>query len=164
MKKIALLPILFLLTLVTGFDEPYIRLYEPVFMYRSEMEAAVKLEAPQPVRQPGKIYIKDDLVLINEKYRGIHLIDNSDPANPDNFGFIHIDGCIDMAMNGEVLYADNAVDLIAISFNQNLTGIAVTSRTKNVFPEFVSPDGRELSDEEQFVRPKNSILVRWKQK
>lgn len=150
--------------LVTGFDyEPY-SLYEPVFMLRTEMENSVKLETGRMILNPGKIYLKDNFIFINEKYMGIHVIDNTDPEEPENIAFIHIDGCIDMAMKDNVLYADNAVDLIALSVNPQMTGVQVTSRHKNVFPEVVAPDGRTLTYREETVRPANAILVRWKQK
>jgi hypothetical protein len=165
MKKLILLFCLILYFLLTGFDtDSLYSQYEPIFMYRTEMEGSVKMEAPRAIENPGKIYIKDDLIFINEKYFGIHVIDNTNPEEPENFAFIHVDGCIDMAMKGNVLYADNAVDLISVSVNQNVTGIQVTSRIKNVFPEIIAPDGRVLTDKEENARPKNSILVRWKQK
>ena len=136
--------------------------YEPVFMYRSEMENAIRLEGPKMLENPGKIYIKDHCLFIVEQYRGIHVIDNSNPEDPDKVGFIHIDGCIDLAVKGDVLYADNAVDLLAIKLAENLASIEVTSRNKNVFPEFKAPDGRSLSFEEEQARPANAVLVRWK--
>lgn len=152
-----LLPLLFF-----GFDEPYYYSeYRPVFMLRAEMEKNVRLDAPRPVRNPGKIYLKDNLIFINEKYRGVHVIDNSDPAFPVNFAFITIDGCIDVAIKNDVLYADNAVDLIAVRLQNFPRNIVVTERIKNVFPEPVSPDGRSLSWKEQQAKPKNAILVRW---
>jgi hypothetical protein len=165
MKKLIILSSLILYFLLTGFGtDTWYYQYEPIFMYRSEMENSVKMEAPRAIENPGKIYIKENLIFINEKYLGIHIIDNTNPEEPENFAFIHVDGCIDMAMKDNVLYADNAVDLISISVNQNVTGIEVTSRIKNVFPEINAPNGRNLTDEEKRARPKNSILVRWKQK
>ena len=150
--------------LVSGFDyEPY-SLYEPVFMLRTELEKSVKLETGRIILNPGKIYLKDHFIFINEKYLGIHVIDNTNPEEPENMAFIHIDGCIDMAMKDNVLYADNAVDLISVSLNPQMTGIQVTSRQKNVFPEVVAPDGRRLTYREETARPSNAILVRWKQK
>ena len=94
LKKI-LLPAVFLLFLaMTGFDIGPYSAYEPVFMLRSEMEKSIRLEGPRAMEAPGKIYLRDHLIFINEKYRGIHVIDNSDPAEPENFAFIRIDGCI----------------------------------------------------------------------
>ena len=165
MRKIELFGILtFLYLLVSGFDYEPSSLYEPVFMLRTEMENSVKLESGRAIVNPGKIYLKDDFIFISEKYLGIHVIDNTNPEEPENIAFIHIDGCVDMAMKDNVLYADNAVDLISVSLNSQMTGIQVTSRHKNVFPEIPAPDGRRLSYREETARPSNAILVRWKQK
>lgn len=165
MNKLIPLLAFLLILLFSGFDDdPAYYDYTPVFMDRGELETSIKLEPPRGIENPGKIYIKDGLIFINEKYRGIHVVDNINPEEPENFAFIHIDGCIDLAMNGHVLYADNAVDLVSISLSAELTGLSVTSRIKNVFPELKAPDGRELSDKEKMARPENSILVRWEQK
>ena len=157
------LPVL-LLIISGGFDIYPYRTYEPVFMLRSEMEKNVKLEEPRSIKNAGKIYLKDHLIFINEKYKGIHVIDNSVPETPVNIAFIKVDGCIDMAISQNVLYADNAVDLIALKLNESMKNIEVVKRIKNVFPEPVSPDGRSLTWREQQAIPDNAILVRWETK
>lgn len=164
-KKLTYSLFLFLLFIaVAGFDILPNSTYEPVFMLRSEMEKNVMLEEPRSIKNPGKIYLKDHLIFINEKYKGIHVIDNSDPENPENIAFVKVDGCIDMAMKNNVLYADNAVDLIALKFDENLSAINVVKRIKNVFPEPVSPDGRGLTWKEQQAVPEDAIVVRWEPK
>lgn len=136
--------------------------YVPVLMDRDEMERTVKLEPPRPMIEPGKIYYKSPYLMIVEKYKGVHLIDNSNPENPEKIGFVHIDGVRDIAMKNDVLYADNAVDLIAIKFNESLTSVSVSHRLRNYFPEMIAPDGREVSSYEFARRPANSIIVAWK--
>jgi len=140
------------------------REYTPVFMLRTDMEQNIKLVGPKTILNPGKIYIKDHLIFINEKYHGIHVIDNTNPEDPTNFAFINIDGCIDISIKENVLYADNAVDLIAVTLDENMTSIEVSSRTKNVFPEMIAPDGNGLSWKEKQARPDGAILVRWDEK
>jgi hypothetical protein len=135
-------------------------IYVPVFMERNEMELAVKLEPPRPMIEPGKIYYKTPWLMIIEKYKGVHLIDNSNPENPERIGFVHIDGVRDIAMKNDVLYADNAVDLIAIKFNESLTSVSVTQRLRNYFPMLTSPDGWGITA----YQPANSIIVAWKTK
>lgn len=164
MKKIVPFFILSLLILLVaaGFDVlSEENTYEPVFMLRSELEKNVKLEEPRSIKDAGKIYLKDHLIFINEKYKGIHVIDNSNPETPVNIAFIKVDGCIDIAIKQDVLYADNAVDLIALKLNENINSIEVVKRIKDVFPEPVSPDGRSLTWKEQQAVPDNAILVRW---
>ena len=138
--------------------------YTPVYMDRTEMENAVKIEAAQPLHATGKIYLYGQYILVNEKYKGIHVIDNSDPAAPKNIAFLHIDGCIDMAMKNNVLYADNAIDLIALKTNDNFATVQVTERIKNIFPETESPDRYWSPYYINQFRPRNAILVAWKKK
>jgi len=138
--------------------------YSPVYMDRSEMESAVKIEAAQPLHTPGKIYIYGQYILVNERFKGIHVIDNSNPASPQNVAFLHIDGCIDMAMKNNVLFADNAVDLIALKTADNFKSVQVTERIKNIFPESESPDRYFSAYYVNKFRPKNGILVAWKKK
>ncbi len=143
-------------------SEPYYYYeYMPVFMQRDEMERAVRLETPTPIKNPGKIYIKDQYIFINEKYKGFHIIDNSDPSSPVQKGFVHIDGCLDIAIKGNILYADNAVDLVAIQLNNELNNLSVSGRVKNAFPEPSSPDGYWYAQQFNKYRPKNGIIVRW---
>jgi hypothetical protein len=138
--------------------------YSPVYMVRSEMEKAVKSESAQPLRATGKIYLYGNYILVNEKYKGIHVIDNSNPAAPHNKAFLHIDGCIDMAVKNNILYVDNAVDLIALKTSDNFATVQVTERIKGIFPETESPDGYWSLNAVNAFRPKNGILVGWKKK
>lgn len=149
-------------TLLTSSDpaEGYYT-YKPVFMKRAEMEKAVKAEQPRPMKVTGKIYVKDQYLLVNEKYKGIHIIDNSNPADPINIAFLHIDGCLDMAVKENVLYADNAVDLVAIKMSPDYKSAEVTGRIHKVFPEVSDPDRMWSNSSLNELRPKDGILVAW---
>ena len=144
-----------------GSEPVYYYEYTPVYMKRSELESAVKLEAASPIRNPGKIYIKDQYIFINEKYKGFHIIDNTDPASPVQKAFLHVDGCLDIAIKGNFMYVDNAVDLVTISMSSNWSSISVTGRIKNAFPEPSSPDGYWYASQFEKYRPKDGIIVRW---
>jgi hypothetical protein len=150
--------------LLSSSEPVYFGEYSPVFMERTAMENAVKIEAAQPLRTTGKIYIYGQYILVNEKYRGIHVIDNSNPDSPQNIAFLHIDGCIDIAMKNDILYADNAIDLIALKTTDNFASVQVTERIKNIFPETGSPDGYWMPYSVNQFRPKNGIIVAWKKK
>jgi len=150
--------------LLSGSDPVTYGDYLPVYMDRTEMEQAVKIETAQPLHATGKIYLYGQYILVNEKYRGIHVIDNSNPEAPQKVAFLHIDGCIDMAMKNNVLYADNAIDLIALKTTDNFSTIQVTERLKGIFPETESPDGYWSTYTVNQFRPKNGILVAWKKK
>jgi hypothetical protein len=46
------------------------------------------------------------MIFINQPMEGIHIVDNSNPANPMNHSFISIPGNVDMAIVDNHLYAD----------------------------------------------------------
>lgn len=122
--------------LVTALFSSYDPYYDsdcdiPVYMKRADLEKSVKYDAPRPLKRPGKIYCKDNYIYINELYKGVHVINNSNPQNPVNEGFIKAPGCIDIAIKGQILYVDNSVDLVAF----DLTARMETHRIKNVLPE-----------------------------
>lgn len=131
--------------------------YVPVFMKRVDLEKSVSYQSARDMENPGKIYYRHPHIYINEKYKGVHVINNSDPATPVNEGFIVAPGCLDMAIKGNIMYLDNAVDLVAF----DLEAKEVTERIRKVFPEPVSPDN------EVFYAAKDRaeyILVAWKNK
>jgi hypothetical protein len=138
--------------------------YRPILMTRQMLEGSVEMLEPAKLIKPGKIYIKDNYLFINEKYRGVHIIDNTDPSNPVKTGFLRIPGCIDIAMKGSILYADNAVDLIAVDLS-NPASISVTKRIKNIFPEHTPPGNTVIPwNYEPENRPANTIIVEWEEK
>ena len=86
----------------------------PVYMSYSDLRSAVKMTLPCQINNPGKIYFKDNYLFVNEKMRGVHVFDVSNPKNPQNKGFIMIPGNIDIAIKDNVLYADSYIDLVSI--------------------------------------------------
>lgn len=109
--------------------------YTPVYMSYEELRSpdAVKSEAPRDLKNPGKIYIKDQYLYVNEFRKGIHVIDNSNPSAPQKIAFISIPGNKDIAVYGSVMYADSHVDLITIDIS-NPASPVVTGRQENVLP------------------------------
>jgi hypothetical protein len=150
-----------MLFLITAFSINAVNEYAiwvPIFMKRADLEQSVKYaDESRPLKNPGKIYCKDHYIYVNELYKGVHVINNSNPAHPVNEGFIIIPGCVDMAVKGDILYVDNAVDLVAF----NLTTKQVTHRIKEVLPE---PSAPGYSDYYPNNRPKDMILVGWQKK
>jgi hypothetical protein len=91
--------------------------YRPV--YRSEAEVSnIQVLGETPLSDPGKIYIYGTYLFVNEKGKGVHIIDNSDPKNPDNLSFISIPSNFDIAVKENWLYADNATDLLVFDISK----------------------------------------------
>ncbi len=114
----------------------------PIFQTLDELRITLEAEAPRELKRPGKIFFIDNFIFLNEKEEGIHVIDNSDPSNPTPISFINIPGNVDIAAKGNILYADNAVDLV--TFDVSDPGNAVMlNRVEDVFPaDRIDQDGR----------------------
>lgn len=129
--------------------------YTPVLMKRSDLANSVRYVAEgRALVHPGKIYYKEPYLFINEKYKGIHVIDNTLPASPKKVGFIVAPGCIDMAVKDHFLYLDNSVDLVTIDLETK----QVTHRIESVLPEPAHPDNMwyQIHD-----RPAGMVVVEW---
>jgi len=126
---------LMLFSCTNQIEESYI-VNTPEYMSYADLRSSFTVLPPEEVNQPGKIYFKDDFIFINEYQKGIHIIDNSDPSNPQNVSFIEIPGNIDMAIKGNMLYADSYIDLLTIDLS-NMDDIKEVDRDENVFPYII---------------------------
>ena len=105
----------------------------PVYLSVAELrQEANRIQAPQQLASPGKIYIFGDYLFITEASKGIHVVDNSNPAAPRFISFIGIAGNADIAVNSNILYADNYVDLLAFDVSDPVN-IRQVKRVENVF-------------------------------
>ena len=137
--------------------------YYPILMKRSELEKSVFVRDNQEIEKTGKIYYKDNIIYLNEVYKGIHVIDNSNPESPQKITFINIPGCIDIAIKNNSLLADNAIDLVSIDLSNGAKELHVTKRIRNVFPESTPPDLDYIPAVfNHNNRPENTIIVGWK--
>ncbi len=133
----------------------------PVYMSYDEFRGSFLKSEPVEISQPGKIYFKDGYLFVNEYGEGIHVIDNSDPSNPQKEAFYEIPGNIDMAIRGNILYADSYIDLLAIDIS-DIDNPEEVERLENVFPEAV-PEG-ETGYAYARVDSKKGVVVGWEVK
>ena len=156
--------LLVVVTTLWGFsadDLSYYSGYSPVLMERSNLEKSIHSVDPVTMENPGKIYIKDSLLFIVEKFKGVHVINDYNPSSPVNVAFITIPGVVDVAVKGNVLFADNAVDLVSVNIS-DLKNVQEIKRVKNVFPELYHPELRYIPSEfSKKNRPANTIIVNW---
>ena len=105
----------------------------PIYMSYEDLREAVKITSSRDLENTGKIYFKDGYIFVNEELKGIHIIDNQNPTNPQNIGFIEIPGNVDIAVKNDILYADSYIDLVAIDISDVANPIVV-KRVEDVFP------------------------------
>lgn len=133
----------------------------PVYMNHDDFRdnSKIKSEAPQAIINPGKIYFKGGKLFISESFKGIHVIDNTNPANPIKVAFLNIPGNVDIAIKGNTMYVDSYIDLLAIDIS-DLNNIAVVKRIENVFAHSIPPFNKEYP-----VAPLDhtkGVVVDWK--
>jgi hypothetical protein len=159
MKKLLLLFSILVLSGSTIYDGAT---YIPMLMDRSELETSIHLVASSmPLQNPGRIYLYKNWLLLVEQYKGLHLIDNTDPAHPVRRGFLRVPGCQSMAVGNGILYVDNAVDLVAIHINLSTLQANEVARNKKALPEIVSPNGYIPWEFARINRPANTEIVGW---
>ena len=87
--------------------------YRPV--YGAPDGSEIKFIASRTVKNPGKIYVYGQYLLINEINQGIHVYNNFDPENPTSLGFIQLVGNSDMAVKNDILYADHMGNIVSLN-------------------------------------------------
>jgi hypothetical protein len=115
----------------------------PVYISYDDLRASVKPAENMDLKNPGKIYYKDNYIFIVEELKGIHVFDNSNPSSPVKKTFIVIPGVVDIAISGNVMYADSYVDLVVIDV-QDIANIQEVGRIKDILPYTVPPTGNDL--------------------
>lgn len=168
------IPSFLLLTLVLGIlscspeecvqETEYIE-WAPVYFTLDQMKQDIRMAPPKENKNPGKIYSYGNLLLINELFEGVHIIDNTYPKAPVRLGFIPIAGNVDIAMSSNVLYADNYANLLSIDLSDPMNP-KLKSINEELFKLYgKSADGKYLVryDKKKVVRtvPCNNSPYYW---
>lgn len=131
----------------------------PVTQSLADFRASVSIEAPQAIKQAGKIYTYEDYIFVNDFFQGIHIIDNSNPENPIKLSYLKIPANQDIAVKDDILYADSGIDLVAFNIS-NITNITTVARLENVFPTYIEviPEGADFIDYSSFDASEEVIV------
>ncbi len=108
----------------------------PLLMSQEEFRNSIDILPPQPINESGKIYAYKDYIFVNDKYKGVHVIDNTDPTNPKKITFIKIAGNVDISVKDDYLYADSIMDLMVFDIS-DITNIKTVNRLENVLQQYV---------------------------
>jgi len=94
----------------------------------------IQSEGSRTMKNPGKIYVKDNLIFQNDIGYGIHVIDNSNPSQAKTIGFIKINGSSEISIKGNYLYTNSYTSLVVadVSDWQNVKEI---KRIPNAFQQ-----------------------------
>lgn len=124
----------------------------PVYEEKSVVYANIRSNAPQQVEHPGKIFLYGNYLFLSEVDKGVHIIDNSNPASPVRKAFINIPGNLDIAVKGNTLYADLYTDMVVVDISDPLAARFVRY-IPGVFPDRFTGYG--------FTGDSSKVIVDW---
>lgn len=106
---------------------------DPIYLSYSDLRSSVRVEAPREMTAMGSLYLYGDYLFINEKNKGLHVINNANPSEPFVAGFINIPGNTSVSVRDGFLYADSFIDLVVLDV-RDASNIQEISRQVDVFP------------------------------
>lgn len=137
----------------------------PVYKNKSDVYANIKSNSPRAISSPGKFFIIGNYIFLNEIDKGVHIIDNSDPAKPVVKAFINIPGNLDIAVKGNTLYADLYSDLVVVDISDPLQAKFI-KYIPGIFPErsynngFIADGSRVIVD---WIKKDTTVNINWQQ-
>lgn len=112
--------------------------WKPVYS-SDEGTSTIETKASEPLQNPGRIYVYEEFLMVNDQGKGIHIYNNVNPSSPYEVSFISIPGNMDFSVNADKIYADNVTDMVIIDI-ANPAQPEYTNRIENVFPVQQFPD------------------------
>jgi LVIVD repeat len=106
--------------------------WKPIYGADSTFKKVKYYNTPRSMSQAGKIYVFGNAIFQNDIGKGIHIINNTIPANAQRVAFIELGGNTDIAIKGNFLYANNYNDMVVIDITTINAPIEV-KRFKNTF-------------------------------
>lgn len=135
--------------------------YSPVYLSYNDLRASVKEETGTVLKNPGKIYFKDNYIFIVEEMEGIHVYDNTNPSSPVKKAFVKVPGVVDISISGYILYADSYVDLIMLDV-EDINNIHEAGRVNDIFPYTLPVYKSDYPT--TYVDKEKGVVVKWELK
>jgi len=130
-------------------------IYTPIYETKEQATLNIKSNPAEEIESPGNLFVYGNYIFLNEMDKGVHIIDNTDPSHPVDKAFIDIPGNLDIAVKGNILYADMYQDLVAVDISDPLDAKLVKT-VPNVFSERYYTGG--------FVAAGSMVIVGWTKK
>lgn len=166
MKPARILPFVLVLFALLGCDKESDSEYReylvarPLTLSLEDFRSDPVVIAPQPLETSGKIYAYGDYIFVNEPYKGVHVIDNTNPAAPRKARFIAIPGNVDISVKNDYLFADSLRDLVVLDIS-DMDNIRPVARLEEVLQDNIAwPFEAEIIESDQWD-PQTEVLVGW---
>jgi hypothetical protein len=140
------------------------KINEPIFMSTETFRNSVKVSPkPHAITSIGKMCFYNNYLYISEPGKGIHIINNADPTNPQKVGFIELMGNADLAIRNNRLYADSYIDLVWFDIT-NPGQPELKGRLDSIFPSALPITGNNYGIDyaKSYGGTNQGIIVGWK--
>ncbi|MEO1448683.1 MAG: hypothetical protein AAFV07_04100, partial [Bacteroidota bacterium] len=127
--------------------------YTPVYLSSTEFVSAVEVQPARAMVNPGKIFLKDQYLFINEVAKGIHIFDNQNPESPQALAFLNVPGNYEIAFNCDKLYLDSSKDLLVFDMKDPAQPQLIY-RLPNALPHITQYQGYNAD-------PNKGVVVEW---
>ena len=132
--------------------------YAPVYLSYEDLRSAIAQEQNVELKNPGKIYFKDNYIFIVEQLTGIHVYDNTNPGSPVKKVFVKLPGVVDISISGYIMYADSYVDLVVLDV-QDIDNIHEVGRIKDILPYTVPPYKTDFPA--AYIDKDKGVVISW---
>jgi Uncharacterized conserved protein len=168
-KSLSFLFILICLASCTT-EEWQVRIYtinEPVFASKSEFRNSVKITDPVSIENQGKMCYYQGFLYISDPGKGIHIVNNNDPVNPQIVAYIELVGNNDISIKDNILYADALIDLVWFDISDPAQP-KLGGRLEDVFDLFYPNTNNEYACDWSAIPPDflsngDMLIVGWEQ-
>jgi hypothetical protein len=132
-------------------------IYVPVYA-NPDSVLKVSVSPAKQISNPAKIFTYNNFLIVNIKYEGFHVIDNSNPAVPLPLFFVDVPGNQDVSIKDGVIFADNYNDVVAFRITES-GEVEIVKRLSNVMNNQEYPPFRDVYFE--CVDTSKGIVVDW---
>lgn len=141
-----------------------IEAWVPVYTQNTTAIKTVTAGAPRATVNAGKIYVLGSIIYQVEQDSGIHVINYSNPSNPQKLGFIRSFLCKELSVKNGRIYTNNFSDLVVIDAS-DINNVREIARTNGVFPD-LALQYPERTDPFTTIHfecpdPKKGIVIKW---
>lgn len=141
------------------------RVNEPVFTSAETFRSSVRVVSEaRSLSACGKIGFHNNHLYISDPGKGVHVIDNTDPAHPQSTGYVEVPGCQDFAIYDGRLYIDALIDLVWFDLTDP-SHPTLQGRAENIFPDALPATGNEHSYDYELCQKgiaQGQIVTGWK--
>ncbi len=146
----------------TDENKTYDKVWVPIYAIPNNL-TDIGIRDKQPTENAGKIYVYNQYVLQNEQYKGFHVIDNTNPNDPQKIAFLKVPFSTEIAIKNNHLYTNNGYDLVVINIS-NIMQPIIVKRIANTFP-LINQDHPPVSNTYfECVDKNKGVVVGWEQK